>query len=122
MERAARPLQLMLAYAATGGAPQAYLAGEPSDDTSFVAGFAHALEHTGGYAPEEAIRVARTMLPEIMSYDPTRPASYPDNGRTLTDDAVDIFLTILTNGKVREDKVGPHGDLLAEFPYLGPPH
>ena len=121
-ERAARPLQLMLAYAATGGAPQAYLAGEPSDDTSFVAGFAHALEHTGGYAPEEAIRVARTMLPEIISYDPTRPASYPDNGRTLTDDAVDIFLTILTNGKVREDKVGPHGDLLAEFPYLGPPH
>jgi hypothetical protein len=28
----------------------------------------------------------------------------------------------LTNGKVKEDKVGPHGDLLAEFPYLGPPH
>jgi hypothetical protein len=22
----------------------------------------------------------------------------------------------------RRDKVGPHGDLLAEFPYLGPPH
>ena len=57
-----------------------------------------------------------------LSYDPTRPASYPDNGRALTDDAVDIFLTILTNGKVGDDKVGPHGDLLAEFPYLGPPH
>jgi hypothetical protein len=39
-----------------------------------------------------------------------------------TDDAVDVFLAILTNGKVTEDKVGPHGDLLAEFPYLGPPH
>ena len=62
------------------------------------------------------------MLPEILSYDPTRTASYPDNGRTLTDDAVDSFLAILTNGKVTEDKVGPHGDLLAEFPYLGPPH
>lgn len=24
--------------------------------------------------------------------------------------------------KVIEDKVGPHGNLLAEFPYLGPPH
>jgi hypothetical protein len=44
--------------------------------------------------------------------------SYPDNGRTLTDDAVDIFLATLTNGKVKEDKVGPHGDALAEFPYL----
>jgi hypothetical protein len=62
VERGARPLQLMLVYAATGGAPHAYLAGEPSNDAKFVAGFAHALEHTGGYVPEEAIRLARTML------------------------------------------------------------
>jgi len=62
------------------------------------------------------------LLPEIMPYDPARPASFPDNGRTLTDDAADVFLAILTNGKVTEDKVGPHSDLLAEFPYLGPPH
>jgi hypothetical protein len=31
-------------------------------------------------------------------------------------------LAILTNGKVTGDKVGPHIDLLDEFPYLGPPH
>jgi hypothetical protein len=61
------------------------------------------------------------MLPEILPYGPTRPASIPDNGRTLTDDASDTFLAILTNGRVTGDKVGPHGDLLAEFPYLGPP-
>ncbi len=66
--------------------------------------------------------MAGTLLPEILPYDPTRLASFPDNGRTLTDDAVDAFLALLTNGKVTEDKVGPHGDLLAEFPYLGPPH
>ena len=66
--------------------------------------------------------MATTLLPEIMPYDPARPASFPDNGRTLTDDAADVFLAILTNGKVTEDKVGPHSDLLAEFPYLGPPH
>ena len=24
--------------------------------------------------------------------------------------------------KVTDDKVGPHKDLLAEFPYVGPPH
>jgi hypothetical protein len=29
---------------------------------------------------------------------------------------------MLTNGRVTEDKVGPHGDLLLEFPYVGPPH
>jgi hypothetical protein len=33
-----------------------------------------------------------------------------------------VFLGILTNGKVTGDKVGPHDDLLDEFPYLGPPH
>jgi len=66
--------------------------------------------------------VAGTLLPEILSYDPTRPARFPGNGRTLTDDAGDAFLAILTNGKVTEDKVDARGDLLAEFPYLGPPH
>ncbi len=100
----------------------AYLAGEPADDGRFVPIFAHSLEHAGGYTPEEAKRVAGTLLPEILSYDPTRPARFPGNGRTLTDDAGDAFLAILTNGKVTEDKVDAHGDLLAEFPYLGPPH
>jgi hypothetical protein len=91
------------------------------DDARFVAGFAHALEHAGGYAPEEARRVAGTLLPDMLSYDPARPASFPANGRTLTDDAGDAFLAILTNGKVTEDGVEAHTDLLAEFPYLGPP-
>src|SRR6266436_4326040 len=100
----------------------AYMAGEPADDDRFVPVFAHSLEHTGRYAPEEAKRAARTLLPEVLPYGPTRPASFPGNGRTLTDDAVDAFLAVLTNGKVTEDKVDAHGDLLAEFPYLGPPH
>ena len=66
--------------------------------------------------------MAGTLLPDVLSYDPRRPASFPDNGRTLTDDAFDSFIRILTNGKVAEDNVGPHGDLLLEFPYVGPPH
>jgi hypothetical protein len=80
------------------------------------------LTHLGGYSNEEAKRVAETLLPDILRYDPTRSVSYPDNGRLLTDDAADPFMAILTNGKVSEDKVGPHDDLLAEFPYLGSPH
>jgi Domain of unknown function (DUF4331) len=68
------------------------------------------------------MRAARTLLPDILTYDPGRPASFPNNGRTLTDDAVDLFLSILTNGKVTGDKVGPHTDLLTSFPYVGPPH
>ncbi len=105
-----------------GSEREAYLAGEPANDARFIAVLAHALEHTGSYAPEEATRVAGTLLPDILSYDPTRPASFPDNGRTLTDDAAYAFLAVLTDRKVTGDKVGPHNDLLAEFPYLGPPH
>jgi Domain of unknown function (DUF4331) len=100
----------------------AYLAAEPAGDARFVPVFAHALEHTGGYSPAEATRIAGTLLPDVLHYDATRPASYPDNGRALTDDVVDFFLPLLTNGKVTQDKVGPHKDLLASFPYVGLPH
>src|ERR687890_218004 len=99
-----------------------YLAGEPADDARFVDSIAHVLEHAGGYSPEEARQLAEPMLPDILPYDPTRPVGYPDNGRLLTDDVGDYVLAILTNGKVTEDKVGPHDDFLSEFPYLGPPH
>ena len=118
VERGARPAQAVILVEEK----DAYLAGEPANDARFVPAFAHALEHTGGYTPAEAKRVAGTLLPDVLPYDPTRPASFPDNGRTLTDDAFDSFIRILTNGKVAEDNVGPHADLLLEFPYVGPPH
>jgi hypothetical protein len=100
----------------------AYLSAEPAGDARFIPVFAHALEHAGGYTPAEATRVAATMLPDILPFDPARPASYPENGRTLTDDVVDLFLPLLSNGKVTKDNVGPHKDLLVEFPYVGLPH
>src|SRR5258705_7915133 len=118
-DRSALPQQAVFLV---GSERDSYHAGDPATDARFIAVFAHALEHTGGYAPEEARRVAGTLLPDMLSYDPTRPACFPSNGRTLTDDAADAFLAVLTNGKVTGDKVGPHIDLLAEFPYLGPPH
>jgi hypothetical protein len=105
-----------------GDEKAAYQAGQPADDARFIAVFAHSLEHTGGYTPEEARRAAGVLLPDILPYDPSKPASYPANGRILTDDAIDVFLSILTNGKVTGDKVGPHKDLLTSFPYVGPPH
>jgi hypothetical protein len=118
-ERGGRPMQAVFL---AGEQREAYLNGAPVDDDRFIGVFAHELEHTGGYTPQDAMAVARKLLPDILSYDPRRPASFPHNGRTLTDDAVDVFLPILTNGKVTGDMVGPHTDLLDEFPYLGPPH
>ena len=118
-DRGARPNQTPFL---AGEQNAAYLAAEPADDARFIPVFAHALEHTGGYTSAEATRVAATLLPDLLHYDSTQPASFPNNGRALTDDVVDVFLRILTNGKVTEDKVGPHKDLLAEFPYLSSPH
>jgi hypothetical protein len=118
-DRGARPSQSIFL---PGDDRNAYLAAAPADDARFVATFAHSLEHIGGYSAEEARRVAGTLLPDIVRFDPTRAASYPSNGRALTDDVLDYFLTIITSGKVTTDRVGAHSDLLAEFPYLGPPH
>jgi Domain of unknown function (DUF4331) len=105
-----------------GDERNAYLAAAPADDARFIAVFAHSLEHIGGYSSDEARRVAGTLLPDVLRFDPTRAASYPSNGRALTDDVLDYFLSVITNGKVTTDGVGAHSDLLAEFPYLGPPH
>jgi hypothetical protein len=119
MERGARPQQAVFL---PGDQQGDYMAGEPVDDARFIGTFAHSLEHAGGYAPEEAQQVARSLLPDLLSYDPMQPASFPRNGRSLTDDAADQFIAIFTHGRITSDNVGPHSDLLSEFPYLGPPH
>jgi hypothetical protein len=117
-DRGARPLQAVFL---PGEKKEEYLSGEPANDDRFIGVFAHELEHSGGYSPEDAKNVARTLLPDILSFDLREPVRYPDNGRALADDVADLFFSIYTNRKVT-DKVGPHGDLLDQFPYLGPPH
>jgi Domain of unknown function (DUF4331) len=120
VDRGARPSQSVFFCPGAEKAP--YLAGEPATDGRFLDSFAHVLEHAGGYSAEDAKRVAGALLPDILPYDPRHPVGYPENGRTLTDDVADHFVTLFTNGKVTADGVGPHSDLLTEFPYLGPPH
>ena len=117
-DRGGRPLQAVFL---PGEQKEAYLSGEPADDHRFIGAFAHELEHSGGYTQEEAMSVAKKLLPDILFYDPRRAVCFPENGRSLTDDVADIFFSIYANRKVT-DKVGPHRDLLDQFPYLGPPH
>jgi hypothetical protein len=119
VERGAHPQQTPFL---AGEVREAYLAGEPAEDARFVAPFAHALEHTGGYSPYDAKRAAQKLLPDIMYYVPGQPASYPTNGRRLTDDVTAWFLPIFTNGKVKNSRAVAHRDFLDDFPYLGPPH
>jgi len=117
-DRGGRPLQAVFL---PGEKKDDYLLGEPADDDRFIGAFAHELEHSGGYAPQDAQSVARKLLPDILRYDPQEAVRYPHNGRTLTDDVVDHFFSIYKNTTIT-DKVGPHQNLLPEFPYVGPPH
>jgi hypothetical protein len=75
-----------------GDEKAAYQAGQPADDARFIPVFAHSLEHAGGNTGEEAKRAAGLLLPDILLYDPSKPASYLSNGRALIDDAIDVFL------------------------------
>jgi hypothetical protein len=120
VDRAGRPETVN--FYCQGEDKAAFNAGEPAEDRSlFLAKFAHALEHMGQYPPDEAIAVAETLLPDLLPYDYRLPPGLPENGRTLTDDAFDLALSVYTRRPIT-DGVGPHADLLADFPYLGPPH
>jgi hypothetical protein len=74
-----------------------------------------------GLSEAEATRLARDWLPDILPYDYTRAAGYP-NGRTLTDDTIDVFARAVTKGRSSPNRVTAHTDLLEDFPYLGAPH
>ena len=81
------------------------------------------LEHNGGYSAQQAEAVIDEagLLPDMLRYDPARPARYP-NGRTLSDHVVDARLAMISNNSVPSDGLRPHDDLLEDFPYLGTPH
>src|SRR5438876_896865 len=72
-------------------------------------------------SPATCSAPARTLLPDILHYDRTRPARYP-NGRVLTDDVFSARMIFMVHGQATPQGVGPHDDLLASFPYLGPPN
>jgi len=93
---------------------------QPADDIANYLGPWSAVLESGGYAPEEARAAAMQVLPDILRYDRAKPAAYP-NGRALADDVFSMRFAWLTHGKIPPTGLTPHDDLLAEFPYLGPP-
>lgn len=90
------------------------------DRAHFEEGFETVLR-SFGYSEAQADGIAKILLPDILTYDYSSSQGFL-NGRKLTDDVIDIELALVTNGKVTTDKVGPHSDYLAHFPYLGNPH
>ena len=98
-----------------------YNSRHPADDvTNYLEPWSKLLEDNG-YPPDEARAAALMVLPDILRYDRTKPAAYP-NGRTLTDDVYSMRFAWLTHGRITTDGLKPHEDLLAEFPYLGAPN
>ena len=59
---------------------------QPADDVAnYLEPWSAILQNAGGYTPEQARAAALQVLPDILHYDRTKPATYP-NGRVLTDD------------------------------------
>ena len=94
----------------------------PADDVAnYLQPWSKLLQDRGGYSADEATAAARTVLPDILSYNRAQPATYP-NGRIPTNDVFSARMAFLTNGKVSSDGLKPHDDLQAEFPFLGLPN
>ena len=95
---------------------------QPADDVAnYLGPWSKILENAGGYSPDQAKAAALMVLPDILRYDRSQPAAYP-NGRKLTDDIYSYRFAWLSNGKIPAQGLKPHDDLLADFPYLGPPN
>jgi len=88
---------------------------------SFLEVFASELEALGGYSSAQAKATAEVLLPDILTFDYSKPDGYL-NGRRLQDDVIDISLNLVTNGKITGDGVGPHTDYSSRFPFLGTPN
>jgi uncharacterized protein DUF4331 len=90
------------------------------DGKTYLESFIATLE-SFGYSPGDATNIAEILLPDVLTYDYSSSAGFL-NGRKLTDDVIDIELNLVTKGALTGDGVGPHTDLLSNFPYLGNPH
>lgn len=99
----------------------AFNAGQPADDVEHYLEPLSKLLEEHGYAPDAARAAALTLLPDILTYDRRRPATYP-NGRIPTDDVFAARTAYLTNGRFGSSGVKPHADLQSEFPFLGLPN
>ena len=99
----------------------------PTTGKSFLSVFQQELQALsagspkGPYSADQALAIAKILLPDILTYDYSSSAGYL-NGRRLQDDVIDISLSLVTNGAITGDGVGPHTDYTADFPFVGRPH
>lgn len=108
----------------TDDSKEEYNASEPVNDRArWLDMFVHLMGHTGNYTREEAIAAIDQdrILPDILHFDPSKPALYP-NGRGFVEDVINHRLAFLSKGDIPPTGLKPHTDILADFPYIGTPH
>ena len=103
------------------GEKDLYNSRQPADDVANYLGPWSKILENGGYPPGDARQAALMVLPDILRYDRTKAAAYP-NGRVPADDVYSMRFAWLSNGKVPPTGLKPHDDLLHGFPYLGVPN
>ncbi len=92
-----------------------------SSDPNFTA---KAADVVGLYVapPEKAIVLCVDEKPSIQALERAQGYLKLPNGRALTDDVFSARMIFMTHGRANPQGVIPHDDLLAHFPYLGPPN
>ena len=121
-DRAGHPSQC--SFFNTDDTKEEYNAGEPAHDKDrWTEQFVHLLGHTGGYTRDEAIAALdeHALLPDVLHFDPSRPAAYP-NGRMFAEDVINYRIAFLTRNEAPPTGLAPHTDVLGSFPFLGNPH
>ena len=104
----------------------------PADDLSRFAGqiggIAERLTGLAGSASspsDYAQRLIARLCPTTLPYELDTAASFDFagfNGRALTDDVMDVILTLATNTALGDGVAPDRTRVLGEFPYFGPPY
>ncbi len=103
------------------GEKNLYNSRQPADDVANYLGPWSKILENGGYSTEEAKAAAMQVLPDILLFDRSQPATYP-NGRVPTDDVYSMRFAWLSRGQIPPTGLKPHDDLQTQFPYLGVPN
>ena len=85
VDRAGHPT--IASFFNTDETKEEYNASEPVNDRKrWLDQFVHLMGHTGNYTREEAIAAIdkERTLPDVLSFDPSKPAKYPTAGSSLT--------------------------------------
>jgi hypothetical protein len=104
----------------------------PADDVSrfgaYVGGVAEKLSGLAGSATDPSAygrQLAARLLPAVLPYELGTPAAFDAarfNGRGLTDDVMDVILTLITNTPLGDGVAPDPQRVRADFPYFGTPY